>query len=284
MKTVKLGYVFFLAIVAALGGLLFGYDTAVISGTIDDVVAQFHLDVMQQGWYVGCALIGSICGVAIAGIMSVRLGRRPTMFISAALFTLSGICCAVAPNFHFLVAARIIGGLGIGIISVVAPVYISEISITRYRGQLVSLYQLAVTVGLLAAYVVNYLLLNFSHTGYFANSWLHLIFVGEVWRGMLGMEGLPALFFLVILFLIPESPRWLITQNKDGRAAVIFSKIYIRKEDVEKQVADTKSTIAGEQKSEWKQLLRPGILKAVVIGVCIAILGQFMGVNAVLYY
>ena len=89
---------------------------------------------------------------------------------------------------------------------------------------------------------------------------------------------------LVILFLIPESPRWLITQNKDGRAAVIFSKIYIRKEDVEKQVADTKSTIAGEQKSEWKQLLSPGILKAVVIGVCIAILGQFMGVNAVLYY
>lgn len=284
MKTVKLGYVFFLAIVAALGGLLFGYDTAVISGTIDDVVAQFHLDVMQQGWYVGCALIGSICGVAIAGIMSDRLGRRPTMFISAALFTLSGICCAVAPNFHFLVAARIIGGLGIGIISVVAPVYISEISITRYRGQLVSLYQLAVTVGFLAAYVVNYLLLNFSHNGHFANSWLQLIFVGEVWRGMLGMEGLPALFFLVILFLIPESPRWLITQNKDGRAAVIFSKIYIRKEDVEKQVADTKSTIAGEQKSEWKQLLRPGILKAVVIGVCIAILGQFMGVNAVLYY
>ena len=284
MKTVKLGYVFFLAIVAALGGLLFGYDTAVISGTIDDVVAQFHLDVMQQGWYVGCALIGSICGVAIAGIMSDRLGRRPTMFISAALFTLSGICCAVAPNFHFLVAARIIGGLGIGIISVVAPVYISEISITRYRGQLVSLYQLAVTVGFLAAYVVNYLLLNFSHTGHFANSWLQLIFVGEVWRGMLGMEGLPALFFLVILFLIPESPRWLITQNKDGRAAVIFSKIYIRKEDVEKQVADTKSTIAGEQKSEWKQLLSPGILKAVVIGVCIAILGQFMGVNAVLYY
>lgn len=284
MKTVKLGYVFFLAIVAALGGLLFGYDTAVISGTIDDVVAQFHLDVMQQGWYVGCALIGSICGVAIAGIMSDRLGRRPTMFISAALFTLSGICCAVAPNFHFLVAARIIGGLGIGIISVVAPVYISEISITRYRGQLVSLYQLAVTVGFLAAYVVNYLLLNFSHIGHFANSWLQLIFVGEVWRGMLGMEGLPALFFLVILFLIPESPRWLITQNKDGRAAVIFSKIYIRKEDVEKQVADTKSTIAGEQKSEWKRLLRPGILKAVVIGVCIAILGQFMGVNAVLYY
>lgn len=284
MKTVKLGYVFFLAIVAALGGLLFGYDTAVISGTIDDVVAQFQLDVMQQGWYVGCALIGSICGVAMAGIMSDRLGRRPTMFISAALFTLSGICCAIAPTFHFLVAARIIGGLGIGIISVVAPVYISEISITRYRGQLVSLYQLAVTIGFLAAYVVNYLLLNFSHTSHFDNIWLQLIFVSEVWRGMLGMEGLPALFFLIILFIIPESPRWLITQNKDSKAINIFGKIYTHKEDVEKQVADTKSTIAGETKSEWKQLLQPGILKAVILGVCIAILGQFMGVNAVLYY
>lgn len=284
MNTVKLGYVFFLAIVAALGGLLFGYDTAVISGTIDDVVAQFHLDVMQQGWYVGCALIGSICGVAMAGIMSDRLGRRPTMFISAALFTISAFWCALATSFHVLVAARIIGGLGIGIVSVVAPVYISEISITRYRGQLVSLYQLAVTIGFLAAYVVNYLLLNFSHTSHFDNSWLQLIFVGEVWRGMLGMEGLPALFFLIILFIIPESPRWLITQNKDSKAISIFGKIYTHKEDVEKQVADTKSTIAGETKSEWKHLLQPGILKAVILGVCIAILGQFMGVNAVLYY
>ena len=284
MNTVKLGYVFFLAIVAALGGLLFGYDTAVISGTIDDVVAQFHLDVMQQGWYVGCALIGSICGVAMAGIMSDRLGRRPTMFISAALFTISAFWCALATSFHVLVAARIIGGLGIGIISVVAPVYISEISITRYRGQLVSLYQLAVTIGFLAAYVVNYLLLNFSHTSHFDNSWLQLIFVSEVWRGMLGMEGLPALFFLIILFIIPESPRWLITQNKDSKAISIFGKIYTHKEDVEKQVADTKSTIAGETKSEWKHLLQPGILKAVILGVCIAILGQFMGVNAVLYY
>ncbi len=284
MNTVKLGYVFFLAIVAALGGLLFGYDTAVISGTIDDVVAQFHLDVMQQGWYVGCALIGSICGVAMAGIMSDRLGRRPTMFISAALFTISAFWCALATSFHVLVAARIIGGLGIGIISVVAPVYISEISITRYRGQLVSLYQLAVTIGFLAAYVVNYLLLNFSHTSHFDNSWLQFIFVSEVWRGMLGMEGLPALFFLIILFIIPESPRWLITQNKDSKAISIFGKIYTHKEDVEKQVADTKSTIAGETKSEWKHLLQPGILKAVILGVCIAILGQFMGVNAVLYY
>lgn len=284
MEQVKLGYVFFLAFVAAIGGLLFGYDTAVISGTIDQVTAQFGLDVIQQGWYVGCALIGSIVGVAFAGVMSDKLGRRPTMFVSAVLFTVSAAGCAVSADFGWLVAYRIIGGLGIGIVSIVAPVYISEIAITRYRGQMVSLYQLAVTVGFLAAYFVNYLLLDLSRTASFTSDWLQLIFVGEVWRGMLGMETLPALLFVLTLCFIPESPRWLITRNHDRRAAVIFSGIYRRPEDVERQIADTRSTVSAETKSEWRSLLRPGILKAVVIGVCIAILGQFMGVNAVLYY
>lgn len=284
MEQVKLGYVFFLAFVAAIGGLLFGYDTAVISGTIDQVTEQFGLDVIQQGWYVGCALIGSIVGVAFAGVMSDKLGRRPTMFVSAVLFTVSAAGCAVSADFGWLVAYRIIGGLGIGIVSIVAPVYISEIAITRYRGQMVSLYQLAVTVGFLAAYFVNYLLLDLSRTASFTTGWLQLIFVGEVWRGMLGMETLPALLFVLTLCFIPESPRWLITRNHDRRAAVIFSGIYRRPEDVERQIADTRSTVSAETKSEWRSLLRPGILKAVVIGVCIAILGQFMGVNAVLYY
>lgn len=284
MEQVKLGYVFFLAFVAAIGGLLFGYDTAVISGTIDQVTEQFGLDVIQQGWYVGCALIGSIVGVAFAGVMSDKLGRRPTMFVSAVLFTVSAAGCAVSADFGWLVAYRIIGGLGIGIVSIVAPVYISEIAITRYRGQMVSLYQLAVTVGFLAAYFVNYLLLDLSRTASLTSDWLQLIFVGEVWRGMLGMETLPALLFVLTLCFIPESPRWLITRNHDRRAAVIFSGIYRRPEDVERQIADTRSTVSAETKSEWRSLLRPGILKAVVIGVCIAILGQFMGVNAVLYY
>lgn len=284
MENVRLGYVFFLAVIAALGGLLFGYDTAVISGTIDQVVRQFNLSVMQQGWYVGCALIGSICGVAMAGFMSDGLGRRPTMFISAALFTLSAIGCSVSGNFQMLVVSRIVGGVGIGIISVVAPVYISEISITKYRGQMVSLYQLAVTVGFLAAYFINYILLDVSETSHFCNSWLQLLFVNEVWRSMLGMEAVPALLFFFILFLIPESPRWLIVRNQEERAAVIFHKIYLSASEISRQISDTKSTISSEVKSEWRSLLRPGILKAVIIGVCIAILGQFMGVNAVLYY
>ena len=283
-NNVNLGYVFFLALVAALGGLLFGYDTAVISGTIDQVTEQFQLDDINKGWYVGCALIGSIAGVSVAGIMSDRLGRKPTMFISAILFTVSAAGCAISFSFTTLVAYRIIGGVGIGIISIVAPVYISEIAITRYRGQMVSLYQLAVTVGFLAAYFVNYLLLNHSLNTQPGEGWMSLIFVNEVWRGMLGMESLPALFFFIIIMVIPESPRWLIIKDRAQRASSIYGKMYTSPEAVTQQIDDTRSMISSEVKSEWRTLLNPGILKAVIIGVCIAILGQFMGVNAVLYY
>ena len=282
--TVRLGYVFFLALVAALGGLLFGYDTAVISGTIDQVARQFNLDVISQGWYVGCALIGSISGVSVAGVMSDRLGRKPTMIISAVLFTVSAAGCAVSATLTELVAYRIVGGVGIGVVSIVAPVYISEIAVTRYRGQMVSLYQLAVTVGFLAAYFVNYLLLAHSQSAQPSEGWLDLIFVREVWRGMLGMETLPALFFFLIIMVIPESPRWLIVRGRADRAQGIYGKMYLTAEAVRRQVDDTRSMISSEVKSEWGALLQPGIMKAVIIGVCIAILGQFMGVNAVLYY
>ena len=283
-NSVRLGYVFFLAIVAALGGLLFGYDTAVISGTIDQVAQQFNLDVISQGWYVGCALIGSIAGVSVAGIMSDRLGRKPTMIISAVLFTVSAAGCAISTAFPELVVYRIVGGVGIGVVSIVAPIYISEIAVTRYRGQMVSLYQLAVTVGFLAAYFVNYLLLGYSESAQAGEGWFGLIFVREVWRGMLGMETLPALFFFLVIMVIPESPRWLIVRGRQEKASGIYGRMYTTAEAVKQQVDDTLSTISSEVKSEWRALLQPGIMKAVVIGVCIAILGQFMGVNAVLYY
>ena len=284
MNTIKIGYVFFLAIVAAIGGVLYGYDTAVISGTIEQVTEQFNLDVMQQGWYVGCALIGSICGVACAGFLSDYLGRKPAMFISAVLFTMSSIGCALSTTYDALVVFRIIGGVGIGVVSIVAPMYISEVAITEYRGRMVSLYQLAITVGFLVAYFANYLLLNFSQTGNFSNNLLQQIFVSEVWRAMLGMEAVPNLLFLATLFMIPESPRWLIVKHKESTAEKILASIYTVKEDIHRQIEATRSLISSATKSEWRTLFKPGIFKAVIIGVCIAILGQFMGVNAVLYY
>ena len=196
------GYVAFLSLVAAIGGILFGYDTAVISGTISGVASQFSLDAMQQGWFVGCALVGSIGGVAVAGVLSDRFGRKLTMLLSAA----------------------------------------------------------------------------------YASPWMQKIWVTELWRGMFGAETLPALLFFTVIFFIPESPRWLVLRGRDVRAHAVLQRIYRSSEAADEEIAAVHGTASASSKSEWRVLFEPGIRKAVVIGVFIAILGQFMGVNAVLYY
>ena len=234
--------VVFLAVVAAIGGILFGYDTAVISGTTEIVKMQFGLTTGGEGWYVGCALIGSILGVLIAGMLSDFLGRKKTMLISALLFSISAIGCALSADFTQLVIFRMIGGFGIGIVSIVSPIYISEVSPAQVRGTMVSLYQLFITIGFLLAYLMNYLIIKGTT-------------MDDYWRPMLGAEAVPDLLFLVLIFFIPESPRWLAIRGQRQ-----------------------------DKSEEWKALREPGILKAVLIGSAIAILGQFMGVNAVLYY
>ena len=284
-STINFGYLIFLSVVAALGGFLFGYDTAVISGTIAQVTQLFQLDALQQGWYVGCALVGSIVGVLFAGILSDKLGRKLTMVISAVLFSTSALGCALSADFTQLVIYRIIGGVGIGVVSIVSPLYISEVAVAQYRGRLVSLYQLAVTVGFLGAYLVNYQLLAWAESGtQLSVDWLNKVFITEVWRGMLGMETLPAILFFIIIFFIPESPRWLIVRGKELKAVNILEKIYNSITEAKSQLKETKFVLTSETRSEWSLLMKPGIFKAVIIGVCIAILGQFMGVNAVLYY
>ena len=293
------GYIVFLAVVAAMGGILFGYDTAVISGTVSDVAKQFSLNTMQQGWYVGCALIGSIIGVAVAGLLSEKKKKKITMLISAVFFSWTAIGCAVCTTFPQLVIYRMIGGFGIGIVSIVSPIYISEISVAKYRGTMVSMYQLAVTVGFVLAYIINYWILQASVGAHFTSPFWNRLFVTETWRGMLGAEIIPALLFFLIIFLIPESPRWLIIKNRDGKALGVLGKIYKTKEEAQQQLEYTKSvsssatadsaqsgskTNGSSTKSEWKQLNTRGMRKALWIGIAIAILGQFMGVNAVLYY
>lgn len=285
-QSINIGYLVFLSVAAALGGFLFGYDTAVISGTIAQVSQLFHLDVLQQGWYVGCALIGSIIGVLFAGILSDKIGRKRTMILAAILFSVSGIGCAFSHSFDQLVIYRIIGGVGIGVVSIISPLYISEVSVAEYRGRLVSLYQLAITVGFLGAYLVNYQLMEFANgkESELSSKWMNTIFIDESWRGMLGMETFPALLFFLIIFFIPESPRWLMLKGKESRSERILKNIYYSISEVKKQLKETKLSIVSHTKSEWATLSNPKILKAVLIGVSIAILGQFMGVNAVLYY
>ena len=285
-----MGYVVFLSVVAAIGGILFGYDTAVISGTTEIVKAQFGLSTGLEGWFVGCALIGSIIGVLTAGMMSDFLGRKKTMLIAALMFSISAIGCALCGNFSQLVAYRMIGGFGIGVVSIVSPIYISEVAVAEKRGTLVSLYQLAITVGFLVAYLANYLVLKqadltLSGSPERLSEPLSVrLWNSEYWRGMLGLETIPDLLFLIVIFFIPESPRWLIVKGRDSQAAGILRRIYGSGEEADHQMALTRASIAGEVKSEWKTLLEPGIRTAVIAGSCIAILGQFMGVNAVLYY
>ncbi|MBR5275206.1 MAG: sugar porter family MFS transporter [Bacteroidales bacterium] len=278
-----LGYVIFMAVVAAIGGILFGYDTAVISGTTAIVKSQFGLTDLKEGWYVGCALIGSICGVLMAGSLSDYLGRKLTMLISAALFSISAIGCAVCGSFDALVAYRIIGGVGIGIVSIVSPIYISEVSPAKIRGTLVSLYQLAVTAGFLIAYLANWVIDVNGNMATAGDLWTNM-WNSEMWRGMLGSETLPALLFFCIIFFIPESPKWLIVNGKLDKASLVLSKIYATTDEVKEDIELTKSSLKGETKGKWSDLLKPGILLAVITGSAIAILGQFMGVNAVLYY
>ena len=280
-----LGYVIFMAVVAAIGGILFGYDTAVISGTTAIVKNQFALTDMMEGWYVGCALIGSICGVLVAGTLSDYLGRKLTMLISAALFSISAIGCAVCGSFDGLVAYRIVGGVGIGIVSIVSPIYISEVSPAKIRGTLVSLYQLAVTIGFLLAYMANWAIdanIDPSVCGD-VTLWQKIMHT-EAWRGMLGSETLPALLFFFIIFFIPESPKWLIVNGKLDKASKVLNKIYATPAEAEEEITVTQNSLKGETKGAWADLLKPGILIAVIAGSAIAILGQFMGVNAVLYY
>lgn len=283
-KTNNIGYVVFLSIVAALGGFLFGYDTAVISGTISRVAEQFELDSLQSGWYVGSALVGSIMGVMAAGAMSDKIGRKNTMLISAALFTISAIGCALSGNWNQLVIFRIIGGIGIGIVSIVCPLYISEVSVASHRGRMVSLYQLAITIGFLGAYLMNYYLLNISATFFSPNPLIIKVLGAEEWRGMLGAEAIPAVIFFMIIFLIPESPRWLITKGKETGARKTFDLIYRDRAAVDFHINETKQMLQSKEKTNWKLLFKPGTFRIVLIGAAIAMLGQFMGVNAVLYY
>ena len=284
MKNFNFGYLLFLSIIAAMGGFLFGYDEAVISGTISDVSTQFALDKMAEGWFVGSALVGAIIGVLFAGALGDKAGRKNTMIISAVLFCVSMIGCALSGSFTELVTYRIVGGVGIGVASIVCPLYISEISVAQHRGLLVSLYQLAVTIGVVGAYIMNNYLLVYSQSGAELTGMLNTVFVSEVWRGMLGMGFLPSFIFLVAVLFIPESPRWLITRDKLSSAEAIFSRIYTDPAEIQRQIAATREVCDTKESSEIKMLFQPGIFTALIIGVCIAILGQFMGVNAVLYY
>ncbi len=277
-------YLTAITLIAAAGGFLFGFDMAVISGAITFVQAQFGLSAIQEGWFVSSALIGCVFGVIVSGEMSDRVGRKTTLIASAALFLLSAIGTAVAPGYALLVTARLLGGMAVGIASNVVPLYITEIAPANIRGRLVTFYQLAITVGILLAYISNAWILNLadSATGFLAEGVFGYILINETWRAMFGIEALPALIFLAGLFIIPESPRWLMQQNRHSEAKSVLFK-FIGKIDAEKSISEIRETL-DEVKGSYKELLKPGLRIALIIGIMLPVFSQFSGINAIIYY
>ena len=276
-------YIWWLTITASLGGLLFGYDTAVISGTISMVKTQFGLNAVLEGWYVSSALLGCVVGVSFAGWLSDRYGRKKVLLLAATLFTLSALGCTLSGSFSVLVIFRMVGGMGVGIASMLSPMYISEISPPSIRGRLVALYQLAITIGILISYLVNAWLLDNSFSDELPGHPLStLVFRSEVWRAMLGMESIPAILFFILLCLVPESPRWLLINGKSDRAMAILLKTSGR-EEAQQEVMDIQETIE-IKKNKISMLLSPGIRLALFLGISLAVLQQFTGIDAIIYY
>jgi SP family arabinose:H+ symporter-like MFS transporter len=274
-----------ICLVASMGGLLFGFDTAVISGTFGFVEKQFALSKLALGWFGSAALVGCIVGAVVAGWFGDRFGRKPVLMVAGGLFLASALCSAVPRTFALLVCARIIGGVGIGLASVLAPMYISEFAPPKVRGRLVGLYQLSIVIGILLAYYSNWALLTFSEKhpdALGASGLLHWICIAEVWRGMFVTMMIPSVAFLGLLLLVPESPRWLIEKGQRRRAFAILARIGGRA-TAEREMVEIGDAL-GREEGSLRELLQPGLRLALIIGIGLSVFGQMTGVNIVVYY
>lgn len=274
-------YLYLVCLVAALGGFLFGFDTAVISGTISLVTHDFGLNAVSEGWFVSCALLGCIIGVSVSGKLSDNYGRKIVLILSAVLFLFSAVGCMLSGSFTALIIFRFIGGLGIGVASMVSPLYISEFAPSRLRGTMVTLYQLALTIGIVLAYFSNAYLLNHATNAY-SSEGAQKIFSDEVWRAMLGLGAVPAVIFLVCLFLVPESPRWLLLKGEEQKASGILTRLE-GTAAAAKEIKSFREQGAGE-KTSFKELFTPVYRRPLLIGLLLPFLSQVCGINAVIYY
>jgi SP family xylose:H+ symportor-like MFS transporter len=266
-------YVMLVCMVAALGGLLFGYDTGVINGAIGPLEKHFILDANWKGWATGCALVGCAIGAAAAGVLSDWLGRKKVLILSAILFFISAVGTALPKSITAFIIYRIIGGLGVGAASMSSPMYIAEISPARIRGRMVSVNQFAIVSGFLVVYFVNY---------FIALQGDEIWNVQTGWRWMFGSESLPALLLLVLLFFVPESPRWLTKQNRSDEALEILTRVD-GAQYAQTELLEIKDAIAHESGS-IKQLFQPGMKIVLVIGIVLSVLQQVTGINVFLYF
>ncbi len=272
-KQGSMRFVMGVCLVAALGGLLFGYDTGVINGSLKFVQLKFELSPAMKGFAASSALLACIFGAGFAGALSDRLGRKKVLILSAVLFLISAIGTALPQTLIQFIIFRIIGGLGVGAASMTSPMYIAEISPAKIRGRMVSVNQFAIITGMLIVYFINY---------YIAGLGDEVWNTETGWRWMFGSESIPAVLLLVLLFFVPESPRWLTRQNQKGEALRILSKVD-GEEYAEKEMRMIEENLSNES-SSLSQLFSPGMRVVLVIGVVLAVLQQVTGINVFLYF
>ncbi len=305
MKNQNSLYLFTISFVSTIGGFLFGYDTAIISGCNSFLETHFNLTASMLGWIVSSALLGTILGCIISGKVTDKYGRKKALLLAASCLTISAFGSMLTPqflgnldtsywitssldtSFMSLVIVRIIGGIGVGITSVVAPIYISELTLPEKRGKMVSLYQLSITLGILLAFLVDWVVLNqagenagiisASQVGFW--DWL---FVEELWRGMFGTEIPIALLFLVLLLFVPESPRWQLVNGMEEKAFLTMVKIggtvQAKAQMAEMKVA-SKVTVQG-----IKELFKPYLRRPLLIGILLPMFAHLSGIAAIMYF
>jgi MFS transporter, SP family, arabinose:H+ symporter len=289
-QTYNMKYIWSLALVAAMGGLLFGYDWVVVGGAKPFYEAYFGVtdSPSLQGWGVSSALVGCILGAVLSGMFSDKLGRKRLLLVSALLFVGTSIGTAFAWNFWWYNVFRILGGIGIGLASNLSPMYIAEISPAAYRGRFVSVYQLAIVIGVLSAQLINWLI-SLHDNQLPDNATVSMILQSwngnYGWRWMFGSAAIPASVFFMLMLLVPESPRWLVKNNQSSPAEKILSRIG-GPEHARIELEDIRNTISRDELSHvrFKDLLAPKLLWMIVIGAVIAVYSQWCGINTIFYY
>lgn len=269
----------FIAVIASIGGFLFGYDTGVINGTQYLFSKYFELSAALKGWVVGSALLGCFAGAIAAGWLSRSVGRKASLILSALLFTISawgsGLPGFLPESVTLLVIFRLIGGLGIGIASMNAPMYIAELSPAASRGRMVTLYQMAIVLGFFLVFLATYFIGQGNSEDYNIN---------EGWRWMFWSELIPCLLFLGLLFIVPRSPRWLVLKGRDAEARKVLVNIH-GEQVAAREMQDIRVSLRGEEGGlPLSAVLKSAVLPIVLIGTALSCLQQFTGINAVLYY
>jgi SP family arabinose:H+ symporter-like MFS transporter len=268
MKTnINVRYVIFLAATAALGGLLFGFDIAIITGAGPFLTEHFNLSDLSLGWAFSSLLFGCGVGSTIAGRLTDFYGRKKILLVVAVLFAITSLGTGAAPSFAFFIVARFIGGLAVGGASILSPMYVAEVSPPSLRGRMGTLYQMSIVTGILVSYAINYLLRDIGPAN---------------WRWMFLTGVIPSVLFFIMLLLVPETPRYLFMAGKERQAFAILERISGR-EIAEFEASEIRVSLLNKRK-QWRDLLQPGIRRAVLVGFCLAILVQVSGVNTIIDY